>query len=105
MTGSSAANALASGVTATSLTGVEAGGTASPSAHRSHRSHTVADSAISRPHDAQRFTRLLLPGSCPRTHRERLDEGASVVPGGRGSKLLGETADAGLADPSKLAFS
>src|SRR4051812_43000024 len=48
-------------------------------AHRSHRSQTAADPEISRPHDAQRFTRLLLASS-RRTHTAGTSSAASGVP-------------------------
>src|SRR5947207_7839027 len=47
-------------------------------AHRSHRLQTVPDSAISRPHDAQRFTCLLLADLCSRTLGERTAKGQGV---------------------------
>src|SRR3954454_23268488 len=56
-----------------------AGGSMWSAAHRSHRSQTAADSEISRPHDAQRFTRLLLASSC-RTHTAGTSSAASGVP-------------------------
>ena len=55
-------------------------------AHRSHRSQTVPDSAISRPHDAQRFTCLLLADLCSRTHGERTRRGQGVYQWGLGRK-------------------
>ena len=70
-----------------------AGGTADgaaiwSAAHRSHRSQTVPDSAISRPHDAQRFTCLSWQ-ICARAHTASGPGGGKACTSGASTVNLG----------------
>jgi hypothetical protein len=60
--------------------GGDAGAATWTAAHFSHCSQTVADSGMSLPHAAQRFTRVTPADSCSRTHREWVAKRARPVP-------------------------